>query len=241
MSGLTADQAALLRGHRLNQIAFDRLFSDAAKKVLASRRGPGAEHADVESTIQPVMIVGRNILTDGQPLDEIIDANERVRVSMDPALPDSGDNWAQLEVGDSSIATTGEIAGNAVSSLPGSSATEAQLYEIEAVLITLDCDATVAARDIVLAVNLGLPRVSPWALNDWQRTMTATQSANENGSLLVPRAPGLVQENDNGTIATADVSPLPLPLTTSGAITSTITAGVAGDVHQLTALVRRVA
>jgi len=238
--GLTPDQAAMLRG-RLNQIAFDRIFSDSAKKVLASRRGPGAEHVDIEPTIQPVVIVGRNILTDAQALDEIIDANERLRVSMDPASPDSGDNWAQLEVGDSAIATTGEIAGNAVSSLPGSSATDVELYEVEAVIITLDCDATVAARDIVLAVNLGLPRVSPWALNDWQRTMTATQSANENGSLLVPRAPGLVQENDNGTFATADVSPLPLPMTTSGSLTSTITNGVAGDAHVLTALVRRVA
>jgi len=191
------------------------------------------------SRVQPVYVVGRPVV-EGQALDNIIDALSRLKIVPFIGEVDIGASWDQLALGEYAIATTGEVAGNAVSSLPTVSATEVQLYEVEAILHTLDCDATAASRVPTVNVNLGVGRVSPWLLNDFAIS-GATSTANEDSSLLIPRAPGLVQINDNGTFTTADSSPLPLPLTTSGLISATVAAGVAGDVHQLTALVRRVA
>jgi len=194
------------------------------------------------------VLVGRNVTTNAQTLDQLVALRGvtgppalRVMDGTGAAAINDATAWT-MEVGDWGLFSSGSIAGNGSAVLPSlASAFGEAVFEIHQLAHNLDCDATVATRTIVTSFVTGMDNPQALPLNDFARTMGSTQTANENGTMFIPRAPGLVQENDNGTIATADISPLPVLLGDSGSITGDITNGVAGDVHNLACIARRVA
>jgi len=220
----------------------DGLFTKAVRRIFNRLGSASQKEFPILQSVQPVMIVGRDVTSDTQTFDEIVDAQERLRVNVfaHSGTILTGATWAALEIGDWAWANSGEGAGNAVVLLPTSSPTDEMVFEVHQILQQLDNDGTAASRVMTLTVVTDMNSVSPWALNDFAHT-GPTATANENASVFIPRAPGLIQNNDNGTITTTDSRPLPVMLGNGGTITSTITAGVAGDVHGIACLVRRVA
>src|SRR3990167_4245020 len=202
-----------------------RLFTESARSILGRKF---FRRFRVRPRIQPVIFVGRNVTTDAQTLDPLFDGNGKVPTTggylTDTRPVATASAWASLEVGgwDYSSTGTGEF-----------------IYEVHQILHTLDNDGTAASRVPTLVVVAGMPSISS-ALNDWSQ-VGATATAGENAKLFVPRGPAVVKINDNGTITDGATSPLPMLIGVAGTLSVTVAAGVAGDAHSLSALVRRVA
>lgn len=217
-----------------------RLFTESARSILGRKF---FRRFRVRPRIQPVIFVGRNVTTDAQTLDPLFDGNGKVPTTggylTDTRPVATASAWASLEVGDWDYFTTGSVAGNVAASLPSSTGTGEVIYEVHQILHTLDNDGTAASRVPTLVVVAGMPSISS-ALNDWSQ-VGATATAGENAKLFVPRGPAVVKINDNGTITDGATSPLPMLIGVAGTLSVTVAAGVAGDAHSLSALVRRVA
>ena len=151
--------------------------------------------------------------------------------------------WATLDVGEWGIIASGSTAGNADAPLPSATSSTQKVYEIHEILQTLIADANAASRVMTILGVAGMPiATGAWTVLDDFAYTGPTLTLSQQGRHYIPRAPGLRQLNDNGTITTADDSMLPALLSDStGTITSRITAGLAGDQHRIAAVVKRVA
>jgi len=189
------------------------------------------------------VLVGRNVTTNTQTLDSIIDRNIRLRSSAglgSIAAIDDATVWSGIEVGEWGwLFQTG--AGNAPVVLPSlAGALVEGVFEVHQILQTLRA-VGVATRTMTINVLTGMTDGSGATAQDTYAGPTGITDT-QFGTFFIPRAPGLAKLNDNGTITTSDVSSLPLMLKEDqGSITSVIGAGLAADTHELGCLIRRVA
>jgi len=222
-------------------IETDALFTRPFRTLFGKKRHSWLTH---KPKVQYVALVGRNVTTDTQTLDTTIDADGRLRVDAGllgagATVPNTGSSWTGMEVGETRWFTTTAINGNVDATLPTlASGTEEHIYEVLQLLHSLDCDATAASRIPTLKIVAGMPEQV--TLNDWSQ-VGATSTTTENSKLFVPRGPATAKINDNGTITDGATSPLPMFIGEAGTITVTVASGVAGDLHLLSALVRKVA
>jgi len=224
------------------EVESDLLFTRPARTVLGKRR---FRWLQFKQRIRPVVLVGRNVTSDTQTLDPLVSVSGRFRtdggVLGSGAAVTSPANFASLAVGESAWTTTGSVAGNAVATLPSiASAFGEAIFEVHQILHVLIADGNAASRIPTLSVQTGMPTSVATTLTDWTQ-VGATATLSQEIHMLVPRGPAVVKLNDNGTITDGATSPLPMSLTDAGTLSVTVAAGLAGDSHALTALVRRVA
>lgn len=220
------------------------LWTDALRAWLTGHLPGQPRKLRVARTIQPVLLMGRNITSETQAADDIVDTDGRLKVAMG-ALGGATATTAWVPgnfiVGQYALVSTGEIAGNVVANLVASlSPTTPQLWELLSVLISANVDATVASRIINLQINTGLPAVTTPTPLDFA-LVGPTLTASQKGKLYVPYSPGQIQLNDNGTVTQSNTNPLPMLVADTVSIADSLTAGVAGDVHLVAAVLRRVA
>jgi len=223
-------------------IETDQLFTRPFRTIFGRKRHSWLFH---RPRLTYTVVVGRNVGSDTQTLDSIINAAGRVRVD-----GDLGDGTAvrtlasfvDLAIGETAYIDSGDVAGNATAVIPAvTSAFGEARFEVQQILQTLLADASIATRIMLVNVLTGMPAATGAGGNDAGFAGPTGITASQSGRLFIPRAPGLAQLNDNGTITTADVSPLPLLGGDGLTLTSVITAGVVGDVHRLSCIARRVA
>jgi hypothetical protein len=145
------------------------------------------------------------------------------------------------DIGDVKVLNAQSMAGADVG-IPSTAASGVdRLYAIEEILSQVKNDANVATRvhQIYIRTGFASPAVMT-VLNDFLST-GITLTASEQGRIFIPRAPGLVQLNDNATITTADISPLPVYVTEGGSVSTTTTNKQATDALGIAVVVRRVA
>ena len=226
-------------------VRLSRLFTDGARGFL--QQTFAQRELDISSlhrSVQPVVLVGRNVTTDTQTFDAIMNTSGRLRVDsgLGPgtAVSNSAGSWVSLAIGDYLYATSGSIAGNATATLPTvASANGDSVFEVEEVLHTLTTDATVVTRTPTLNVLAGLPSIVT-TLNDWSQVGPAVP-ASQKGKLFIPKGPAVAKINTNGVFTDGATSPLPLLIGDAGTLSVTVASGVAGDSHSLSCLVRRIA
>ena len=216
-----------------------RIFSDDLWSKLTDEQG----NIDVEALIRPALLVGINAATGGV-VPASVDANGRLRTDAGILMPSAPGNtlatWNALAVGQYGYFTTGSTAGNVTATLPSIAPSFGDsIFEVHEILHTLDNDATAASRVPTLVVLAGLPSIVT-TLNDWSQ-VGATATANQNAKLFIPRGPATAKINTNGTITDGATSPLPISGGDAMVLSVTVAAGVAGDAHSLSALVRRIA
>lgn len=232
--------------------SLNRLFVDSARKLLTSGQGPAPiakVQIPVEEQLQAVMLLLRPIVADGDVFIPPMNAALHFPTTggilgSGVALTPSQTIWSDMLIGEYRLVGTGSVAGNAIASLPSVASafgTSASLFEVLEMLHTVDCDATAASRVPTLTVITGLPVGFVTALTDWSQ-VGPTLTTTENGKMFIPRGPAVVKLNDNGVFSDGATSPLPL-LCDGDALTLSVTvaAGVAGDVHALSALIHRIA
>jgi hypothetical protein len=236
-----------------------RLFTDPARRVLASEQGPAPIEKlqmDVLESVQPVILVGRDVTTDGQTLDAII-AGRRVIVGgvatgamMDPRLlvqhlsvegvVATGSALPDIAVGRYFEGNTTTADGTDATWPLTIASGLAGLWEILMAVGSVGADATVATRTFVVNLVTGLGIVA--GLTGGVHTTTAiTLTASEEGSAFLTNN-GLALLNDNGTI-TEDAIPSPFPtlIDAGGSLTCNVTTGQATDAVQISLFGRRVA
>jgi len=221
------------------------LFTRAARDLLGGARKGLRSFFRYQRRVQPVVLVGRNVTTDAQTFDSIINSNNRLRTTGgylgSETVLDAPTSFT-MEIGEWAYVASGNIAGNASAFIPLLATAIGQpLFEVHQILQTLSA-VGVATRTMTLQVVAGMPAIPLRGAADDDFAVTGpTITDAEEGSVFIPRAPGLVQLNDNGTITTSDISPLPIMGGDSLTITSVITAGLAADTHRIAAVMRRVA
>ena len=220
-------------------IETDALFSRPFRTIFGKRRHSWLSH---KPKVTYAVLVGRNVTTDAQTLDSIINPSNRLRttggVLGSVAVVDDGTSWT-MGLGEWGwFLASG--AGNATVALPSvAPAFGESLYEVHQILQTLTA-VGIATRTMTVNVLTGMTDGTGAAAHMGLAGPTAITDT-QFGTFFVPRAPGLAQLNDNGTFTTSDISPLPVGLGDAGTISSVIGAGVAADTHTIGALVRRVA
>lgn len=227
-----------------------RLFTDGARGFLQQTEA----HRELDITqfnrsIQPVVLVQRPITSDTQSFDTIVDSSSRLRtVVAQAAWSGTGAGTmpgTEPAVGDYITLDSGPIAGNAVLAIPTTAPSYIHIYALEQLLYTVLCDATVATRTPIVSITAGMATqvLAAATLDFIAAASLPSLTASQEGRVFVPRAPALVQLNDNGTITTGAASPLPMLVDTTlpFQIAATLTAGVVGDTHRATAWLRRVA
>ena len=223
------------------EVETDLLFTRPARTVLGKRRFRWFHWSQ---RVQPVVLIGRNVTSDTQTLDPLFTAAGKLPsdggfLGSGTAVGNTASAWNQ-DIGVAAWFTTGSIAGNANATLPTLAPSFGDsIFSIEQILHVLDCDATAASRVPTLTIVAGMPSIVT-TLNDWSQ-VGATSTTTENSKLFVPRGPAVVKINDNGTITDGATSPLPMSIADGGVISVAVAAGVVGDAHSLSALVRRIA
>jgi len=226
-------------------VNFARIFTDPLRKIFSAGRGPSPENIDTDPVLHFVTLVGRNVTSDTQAADSIVNSNNRLRTTGgylgSETVLDAPTSFT-MEIGEWAYVASGNIAGNASAFIPLLATAIGQpLFEVHQILQTLSA-VGVATRTMTLQVLAGMPAIPARGAADDDFAVTGpTITDAEEGSVFIPRAPGLVQLNDNGTITTSDISPLPIMGGDSLTITSVITAGLAADTHRIAAVMRRVA
>jgi len=223
-----------------------RLFTTAARDLLGGARKGLRSFFRYKRRIQPVMVVGRNVATNTQTIDPLFDVNGLIPttggyLSDSPISSTVPTDFTALEVGEWDFIASIIRAGNATATIPSAATTDGRLFEIHQILTTLIA-VGVATRTMTLLAQTGMPAAGVMTTDD-DFAVTAGPSITDaqQGRIFVPRAPGLVQLNDNGTITTSDISPLPIQCGDAGVFESVITAGLAADSHRIALVVRRVA
>jgi hypothetical protein len=220
-----------------------RIFTTPARTLLGGARAGRPSFLRYFRRLRPFVLIGRDITTDTQTLDNIINAAGRLRVDAglgSGAVVTSPASFLSLAIGESAWAMTGSVAGNVAATLPTLASNFGEsIFEILQILHVLDDDATVASRIPTLTIVTGMPSIVT-TLDDWSQ-VGATATQNENAKLFIPRGPATAKINDNGTITDGATSPLPMFIGDAGVISVAVASGVAGDAHSLACLVRRIA
>ena len=224
-----------------------RLFTTAARDLLGGAAKGLRSFFRYRRRIHFFALVGRNITTDAQTLDSIIGAHGLWKTTGGYLQPEPligttfPTGFTGIAVGDWDFVASDIIAGNATATIPAASTSDGRLFEIVQILQTMDATG-IATRTMTLAVQTAMPSIAAMGTADDDLAVTGpTITDTQEGRVFVPRAPGLVQLNDNGVITTTDISPLPILIGDGGAILSVITAGLAADNHRIAVLVRRIA
>jgi hypothetical protein len=219
----------------------DRLFVTPIRQLL--RSGLGLLRWRHTPRINYTVLLGRAVTSDTQTLDTIVDARgaqatDAKFLGDGTAVSNTGLSWPSA-MGVWAWVTSTIINGNAIAALPAvASVFGDAIYEVQQILHTITCDATVATRVPTLAIGSGMPRqVGDTDFPQTGPSLTASQT----GAIFVPRGPAVVKLNDNGTFSDGATSPLPVYLSEGGSVSVTVAAGVVGDLHLLSALARRIA
>jgi len=224
------------------EIETDALFSRPVRTLF----GKAFRHSWFKHVpkLTYAVLVGRNVTTDTQLLDAIIDTNGRLLVSPPQTSGIASSALAYSGLLDSII--PGNVA-SAVSLISD----VGQVFELGLIGIAYECDATVATRTVGFSTQLvaaaGAGSVTPSATFAGALTFysspTISLTASEDGYvLLVPE--NIEITNDNGTIARA-TNGFPIGegrvLPPGGInVTPVATNGVAGDNYRIFAWGRRV-
>jgi len=223
-----------------------RLFTTPARDLLGGAAKGLRSFFRYKRRIKPVIIVGRNVTTNAQTIDPLFDVNGLVPttggyLSDSPITASPPTDFTALEVGEWDFLASAIVAGNVTASFPSASTTDGRLFEIHQILTTLIA-VGVATRTMTLFAQTGMPDAGVMTTDDDFAVLAGPSITDaQQGRIFVPRAPGLVQLNDNGTITTSDISPLPIQCGDAGLFESVITAGLAADSHRIALVVRRVA
>jgi len=227
-----------------DEIETELLFTRPARTMFGRKRFRWFQH---EPKIVYAALIGRNVTSDTQTLDTIIDSLGRLRTDSGLGTVTGGTGQSAIgdgtNVGDVIELDSGLVAGNVAIGLPTATPTSFQLWELYQLLWSGTMDGTVATRTPAPLITTGLDStVQTTATRDFSFGVLPSLTASQEGRIFAPRAPALLQVNDNGVITTGAASPLPLLFSATGfAIVDTLAAGVAGDTHRISAWCRRVA
>jgi len=229
-----------------DEIETELLFTRPARTIFGRKRFRWFQH---EPKIVYAALIGRNVTSDMQTLDTIIDSLSRVRTIESPGNTSGLGSGSGSAIGDGTAVgdvielDSGNIAGNAAISIPTATPTSFQLWELLQLLWSGTMDGTVATRTPAPLITTGLnSTVQATATRDFSFGVLPSLTASQEGRIFVPRASALLQVNDNGTITTGAASPLPMLFSAQGlVIADVLAAGVAGDTHRISAWCRRVA
>jgi len=229
-----------------------RLFTESARKVLASGEGPASIDSlqiPVAEFIQPVVLVGRGITSDTQSLDEIVDTGSRVKVS---GVEQWGGKDTAVDASSSSPDISGSMAiGDSVEVFASTTGADAeitltpsgQVYMMEYVVAHCEMAAVAATRTLVIGLRAGLTQRGWASARNEYVSATLTQTTGEFGSISwLPN--GVEAVNDNGTFTrTVGASPLPLPFYNEAAFFLALdgTTLNAGDTLGISMIIRRIA
>jgi hypothetical protein len=195
---------------------------------------------------KPVFILTRNVTADTQTLDPLMGTHGLIRTTGGYLNPDPligttfPTDFTDLDVGEWGFVASATAAGNANADIPSAATSDGRLFEIHQILTTIIA-VGVASRTMTLLARTAMPSVAGMAQEDDFLHSGPTITDAQQGRIFVPRAPGLIQNNDNGTITTTDASPLPILCGDALLFRSAITAGLAADSHRVGVLARRVA
>jgi len=228
-----------------------RLFTTPARDLLGGAAKGLRSFFRYKRRIQFFALVGRNVTTDAQTIDPLFNANRQVPVSeFNPtasfvgtgALVGGTGTWPGT-VGDVKWVVVVNAADGSEAAIPSTAISGVdRLYEVlQIVSGYIAIGVATRVHQIAVSGMLTFGQATVDSLREYLVPTGVTLTDTEEGKIVVPRAPGLVQLNDNGTITTSDSSPLPIYVEEAGTIATTTTNRVATDRAMIAALVRRVA
>ncbi len=199
----------------------------------------------VKTRPRPVYLIGRDVTTDTQTLDSIIDTSGRLRVGLlAGAVPSASEFQPNQSNWPSPPEATIEVAGNVGIAIitPGALGSSRPVWVIEGIRYSYLCSATAGARTTAPPlVDSAMTRVTGGGQPDVSLVDTLSLTAGQEGSVAAA-SNGVRVKNQNGTFTfTAGGSPCPWTVEAFTASVAAATGGLATDLHRLTLLVRQVA